>query len=154
MGAVANGTYLSADYCSGEIFAWANNTQSLLLDTSLNISSFGEDEAGELYVVGLGGSVFKIAPTGPPPPTCAYTITPTKASFGVSGGAGSVTVTASSDCDWNAASNVAWITITGGASGSGNGAVTYSVAPYTGRPRNRNGSATIAGQTFSVKQSR
>ena len=40
----------------------------------------------------------------------------------------------------------------GRCSGSGNGAVTYSVAPYTGRPRNRNGSATIAGQTFSVKQ--
>jgi all-beta uncharacterized protein len=123
------------------------------IDTSLNISSFGEDEAGELYVVGLGGSVFKIASTAPPP-TCTYTISPTKASFGPSGGPGSVTVTTSSDCAWNAASNVAWITITGGASGSGDGTVTYSVAPSTGRPRNRNGTATIAGQTFSVKQSR
>ena len=80
MGAVANGTYLYGDYCSGEIFEWANNSQSVLLDTSLNISSFGEDEAGELYVVGLGGSVFKIAPMGPPPPTCTYTISPTKVS--------------------------------------------------------------------------
>ena len=106
------------------------------------------------YVVGLGGSVFKIAPMGPPPPTCTYTISPTKVPFGSSGGIGNVTVATSSDCPWNAVSNVGWITITGGASGSGNGAVTYSVAPYTGRPRNRNGSATIAGQTFSVKQSR
>jgi len=154
MGAVANGTYLYGDYCSGEIFSWANNTQSVLLDTSLNISSFGEDEAGELYVVGLNGSVFKIAPTGPPPPTCTYTISPTKALFGSSGGNDSVTVTTSSDCEWNAASNVAWITITGGATGRGTGTVTYSVAPYTGRPRNRNGTATIAGQTLSVKQSR
>jgi hypothetical protein len=30
----------------------------------------------------------------------------------------------------------------------------YSVAAYTGRPKNRNGTVTIAGQTFSVKQSK
>ena len=30
----------------------------------------------------------------------------------------------------------------------------YSVAAYTGRPKNRNGTITIAGQTFSVKQSK
>lgn len=54
------GTYLYADYCSGEILLWNNNQQQLLLDTSRNISSFGEDEAGELYVVGLGGTVEKV----------------------------------------------------------------------------------------------
>jgi hypothetical protein len=42
------------DYCSGEIFMWDGITQTVLVDTSSNISSFGEDEAGELYVVGLG----------------------------------------------------------------------------------------------------
>jgi len=44
--------------------------------------------------------------------------------------------------------------MTGGASGSGNGTVAYSVAAYTGRPKNRNGTVTIAGQIFSVKQSK
>jgi len=34
--------------------------QSVLLDTSLNISSFGEDEAGEIYVVDHNGSVYWI----------------------------------------------------------------------------------------------
>jgi hypothetical protein len=53
-----------------------------------------------------------------------------------------------------AASNATWITITGGTSGNGSGQVTYSVAAYTGKPRNRNGTMTIAGQTFSIKQSR
>lgn len=52
------GTYLYGDYCSGEILAGAGPTQ--LLDTPLNIVSFGEDEAGELYVVGIGGTVDKI----------------------------------------------------------------------------------------------
>ena len=35
-------------------------TKSLLLDTDLQISSFGEDERGELYVVSLGGTVFRL----------------------------------------------------------------------------------------------
>jgi uncharacterized protein (TIGR03437 family) len=35
---------------------------SVTLDTDLMISSFGEDEAGEIYVVDLGGSVYRLAP--------------------------------------------------------------------------------------------
>lgn len=54
------GSYIYGDYCTGEILLWNNNAQTLLLDTSRNISSFGEDEDGELYVVGLGGTVDKI----------------------------------------------------------------------------------------------
>ena len=53
------GSYIYADYCTGEIFLNSNNTTPLL-DTPRSISSFGEDEAGELYVVGLGGTVEKI----------------------------------------------------------------------------------------------
>jgi glucose/arabinose dehydrogenase len=54
------GTYIYGDYCSGEILLWENNQQRLLLDTARNISSFGEDESGEIYVVGLGGTVEKV----------------------------------------------------------------------------------------------
>ena len=154
MGAVTSGTYLYGDFCSGEILSWNGSSQTVLLDTALNISSFGEDEAGEVYVVSLGGTLSKIVPAGQPPPTCTYAISPTRATFGASGGTGTVVVTAPTGCTWTATRNATWITITGGASGNGNGTVTYSVAPYTGKPKNRNGSATIALQTFSVKQSR
>jgi uncharacterized protein (TIGR03437 family) len=62
---VQPGTYVYGDYCTGEIFLWrkgqAVNAVNLALDTNINISSFGEDEAGEIYVVGLGGSVHRIA---------------------------------------------------------------------------------------------
>lgn len=54
------GQYIYADYCSGEIILWNGSTQTLQLDTSRNISSFGQDEDGELYVVGLGGTVDRI----------------------------------------------------------------------------------------------
>ncbi len=55
-----NGAYVYADYCSGEIWMWNNNAITPLLDTTRSITSFGEDEDGEVYVVGQGGTVEKI----------------------------------------------------------------------------------------------
>ncbi len=66
------GTYLFGDYCSGEVFGLRDldslakgglTDPDVLLRTGLNISSFGEDEAGELYVVGHGGTIHRIIPT-------------------------------------------------------------------------------------------
>ncbi len=54
------GTYIYGDYCTGEYWRWTGSQQILIQDTSRNISSFGEDEDGELYLVGLGGTVEKI----------------------------------------------------------------------------------------------
>jgi hypothetical protein len=60
------GTYVYGDYCTGEIFQFLGGTSSLLLDTGLNVASFGEDEAGEIYVVGLGArSIGWSAPANP-----------------------------------------------------------------------------------------
>ncbi|MDQ3373503.1 MAG: PQQ-dependent sugar dehydrogenase [Acidobacteriota bacterium] len=58
--ALPDGAYTYADFCTGEVWIWINNQQILLQDTPRNVSSFGEDEDGELYVVGLGGTVEKI----------------------------------------------------------------------------------------------
>lgn len=56
------GVYLYGDFCSGNIWGIrAEGAPQLLLDTNLNISSFGEDAAGELYVLDLKGSVFRVA---------------------------------------------------------------------------------------------
>jgi glucose/arabinose dehydrogenase len=58
------GTYVYADYCTGEIFARAGGSSSLLLDTSMRISSFGEDRAGELLVVNYtGGTISRLTRT-------------------------------------------------------------------------------------------
>jgi glucose/arabinose dehydrogenase len=63
--AIPFGNYIYADYCSGEILTWNGSQQVVALDTTRNIVSFGEDEDGELYVVGAPlaggpGSVDKI----------------------------------------------------------------------------------------------
>jgi len=86
-------------------------------------------------------------------PTCTYSLNPASASFGASGGTGTVAVTTSSPtCSWTALSNVAWmIHVTAGSSGTGNGTVTYSVEPYSGTG-SRSGTLTIAGHTFTVTQ--
>jgi len=83
-------------------------------------------------------------------PGCSYTISPTQHSFAATGGTGSVNVTANTGCGWTASSNAAWVTITGGTSGSGNGAVNYSVAANAGAARAA--TLTIAGQAFAVSQ--
>jgi len=54
------GAYLYGDYCSGEIFVLVNGTQQELLETGLQISSFGQDQEGELYVVDHGGTIHRI----------------------------------------------------------------------------------------------
>lgn len=65
-GTLPDSTYLFADFCTGEIYSLRYIAegvvlvQTSLLDTNRNIASLGEDENGELYVVGLGGTVDKI----------------------------------------------------------------------------------------------
>ena len=59
-------------------------------------------------------------------------------------------VSTTSACSWTASSNASWITITSGASGSGNGSLAYSFAANTGD--SRTGTLTIAGQTYTVTQ--
>ncbi len=63
------GAYIFGDYGSGRIWALhprkdGDYERVLLLASGLNISSFAEDHAGELYVIDhAGGGVFKIAPS-------------------------------------------------------------------------------------------
>lgn len=54
------GGYVYGDYCTGEIFLLNAGSSSLLLSTGMRISSFGEDEVGEIYVVDLRGGVYRI----------------------------------------------------------------------------------------------
>jgi glucose/arabinose dehydrogenase len=66
--AFISGHYIFGDFCSGDIWhafktppsTW---TSATLFDTSFNISTFGEDQAGKLYVADrTGGAVYRIAP--------------------------------------------------------------------------------------------
>jgi glucose/arabinose dehydrogenase len=59
------GTYVFGDYCSGRIWGLRKSdrgrwTYTELLDTDLQITSFGEDEAGGLYVVDHRGTIYRL----------------------------------------------------------------------------------------------
>lgn len=55
------GAYVFGDLCTGEIFLLQDGAFTVLMDTTLWISSFGEDDVGEIYVVALGGTVHRLA---------------------------------------------------------------------------------------------
>jgi uncharacterized repeat protein (TIGR02543 family) len=82
---------------------------------------------------------------------CTYAISPTTQSLSSSGGAGTVSVTASSGCTWTAVSNSSWAIITSNSSGTASGTVNYSVSPNSATA-SRIGSMTIAGKTLTLNQ--
>ncbi len=115
------------------------------LNTLFNNILFG-------FTVGTGGATENIQINNfvfyfPP-----SSINPTSASYTYSAAAGQTVAvtTASASCAWTAVSNNSWITVTGGASGTGPGTVTYSIAANTGAART--GTITIGGQIFTVTQ--
>jgi len=81
---------------------------------------------------------------------CTYSVSPTSVSAAVGGGTFTATVTTDAACTWTAVSQSSFITVTSGASGTGNGSVTFTVAATTSGART--GTLTIAGQTVTVTQ--
>lgn len=124
-----------------------NRTQQLsgAYDTMLNEIFLG-------FTVGTGGATqgiqirnfavyFPTVSTDPTSRTHTYSAASDQ-TIGVTAAAGT--------CAWTAVSNNAWITITGGASGTGNGTVTYSITANSGAART--GTITIGDQTFTITQ--
>ena len=114
-------------------------------------------EPNETFTVNLSGAVNGTILGGTGTGTiinddiCAYSILPTSLTIGASGGAGNtIFVTAHAGCAYTAVSNNAFITVTSGASGSGNGSVVFTVAANSGAART--GTITVAGQTLTVNQ--
>jgi glucose/arabinose dehydrogenase len=76
------GIYFYGDFCSGRIWGlsfdgtdWQNTEY---LDSTLSITSFGEDVNGEVYVVDFSGAVYRLeGPSTSPTPSATPTRTPT-----------------------------------------------------------------------------
>ncbi|HHW88631.1 MAG TPA: DUF11 domain-containing protein, partial [Chloroflexi bacterium] len=89
--AAFQGRYFFADFSQGRIWSTQQGatgwtTKHLELDTGENIASFGEDEAGELYVVGFGsGALYQLVDTQAPAAALGdstFVVTPTTAVAG------------------------------------------------------------------------
>lgn len=60
------GMYMFADFCSGTLWGTQRNASNewetrVLLNTGRVVSSFGEDEKGELYLIDYSGSILRFA---------------------------------------------------------------------------------------------
>lgn len=62
------GVYLFADYCSGKIWGLLNSPggvqSALLYESGASVSSFGEDQGGEVYMLDLSGKIYRLEPAG------------------------------------------------------------------------------------------
>jgi hypothetical protein len=94
----------------------------------------------------IAGQVFTITQLT----TCPFTLTPASQLVTASGGNFTVSISNNAGCAWTATSNAPWLTVTGGASGNGNGTVSYTVAANPGVQRGA--LLVIGGNNFRVRQ--
>ncbi|MGA8130664.1 MAG: BACON domain-containing carbohydrate-binding protein [Syntrophobacteraceae bacterium] len=104
--------------------------------------------ASRIGTLTIAGKTLTVTQAGAP---CTYSLSSTSANPSYTGGSATVNVTSLTGCAWTAVSTASWISVVSGASGSGNGTVTYSVAANTAGA-SRTGTLTIAGKTFTVTQ--
>ena len=97
---------------------------------------------GSMTIAGISFTVYQSDVN----PNCDFMAPqPSSRSVNVGGGSFSVTLNGATqtNCTWSASSNVGWVTITSGGSGTGNGTVNYTVAA------NGTGVVRVAEITFS-----
>jgi hypothetical protein len=131
----------TAAWISGIAPASAQGTADLTFRVAANDGAAARD--GEIAVNDARVRVSQRAP-------CRYDVSPSNQGMNSAGGAGSLTVTTSSDCAWNASSDVSWISLSQPTSGSGNGTIRFTVAANT--DGERTGSIAVANQRSIITQ--
>jgi hypothetical protein len=86
-----------------------------------------------------------------PSPSCTFTLSPTASSFNSTGGPGTVGIATQAGCARTTNSNVSWVVITSNSSGTGNGAVNYSVLSNP-NGTSRTGTLTVGGKILAINQ--
>ena len=128
------------------ITSGASGTGNGTVNVSLSANANTAERTGTLTIAAQSVAVRQDGVT-----PCTIEIAPANASFTKDGASGTFSVSAAAQCEWTAASNAAWLTVTAGGQGSGNGAVSYSLE----RNRDltsRTAGIAVAGRTFTVTQ--
>ncbi|HZF39889.1 MAG TPA: BACON domain-containing carbohydrate-binding protein, partial [Blastocatellia bacterium] len=106
----------------------------------------GQQRIGAITV---GGQTFTVT-QAPNQASCTFALNPSSWLYPIEGGSGSFSVTTGAGCRWDAATTDGWITITGGATGTGNGGVGFTVQANNGG--SRTGGISVRGQVFTITQ--
>jgi hypothetical protein len=108
-------------------------------------------EMRTILLLALAVSIAGCGSDQSPSAPCTFSVSASPQSFGVSGGTGSATVSTASHCSWTARADANWLSITTASSGSGQGVVSFTVAPSSDASA-RSGHLIIADQTVSIAQ--
>jgi hypothetical protein len=134
-------SWITVTGATGSGIGWVNYTVAA--------NSTSSPRTGTIIVAGLNGGV--TVTVNQAANSCVYTVTPTSFTVPMNGTTSGLSVSSGTSCSWTAVSNVSWITITSGGSGSGLGGVNFVVAANTGP--DRTGTLTVAGKTVTFSQS-
>lgn len=109
--------------------------------------------AARTATISAAGQAVTVTQEAAPPttPSCTFALSRTELTVAAIDLTETVRVETTAGCGWTAQSQVPWITVTSGASGTGAGDVRITVALNVGLAR-RTGTVVIAGQTVTVTQ--
>ncbi len=154
--AAANGGTGSVNVTAGGGCSWTatSNAAWVTITSGANGTSNGtvgftvaaNSGPGRQGTLTIGGQTFRVSQAE----NCSYAISPGQVSVASASGTTNVTVTSPAGCGWTASSGAAWLSISSGGSGNGNGTVRLAIQENAAGPRS--GTATIAGQVFTVNQ--
>jgi len=129
------------------IIAGASGSGNGTVDYSVSGNTNTTTRSGTITIAGQTFTVNQAAGG------CTFTLSPKNAKYTATGGSKTVKVKANlSDCAWTAVTTNDFITITGGATGVGNGTVSYTVAANTNTTA-VTGAIAIGGQSFAITES-
>ena len=97
--------------------------------------------------VSIAGQTFTVIQDGGP---CTFVVNPPSAAIAAAGGSGTFEVNTKEACPWTAASNDAWLRVTAGGNGAGDGTVGFSADPNPGPART--GTIVVGGKPFTASQ--
>ena len=146
----------STNGCKSILFANTAGGTTSLTGSTLPSSNYYNGTPSSLGVTGIsapGATMSATFQTTLLQTVCSYTTGLLNgASFDNNGVAQAVvTVTAAAGCAWTASSNASWLTVTSGASGSGDGSASFKVDAHIGTT-SRSALLTIAGQVVTITQ--
>ena len=102
-------------------------------------------------VISFAGLLAGCDGRSPTEPGCSFSLYISTGQFGPAGGAANVIIWAPVGCEWTASASASWISIQGGASGSGDGSLSFVIAPST-EPQQRRGALRIGAQIYTITQ--
>jgi len=157
----ASGGTATTTVTSGSSCAWSATSNASWIAVSAGTSGSGNGSVSMTIAANttttqrtgtvlIGDDLFTVTEAGAAP--CSYTLSSSSASIAAVGGTAATTVTTGSSCAWSATSNAPWLVVSAGASGSGNGSVSMTVASNTTTAQ-RTGIVTIGSSAFTVTQS-